>query len=247
MFQKARPIRTFEIVSEQIQQAIFSGKLKPGEKLPAERELVKEFDISRRTLREALRVLELKGLIEIKTGLKGGAVVRDLNTEQMSDSLATLIRYEKASLFHLTEFRMDLEGTVAGRAAEKATEQDVQGLKDLLAEAEDLLTARPHFNWKTFMDVDRRTHQSVATIAGNPIHEFVLHSIHENIHRYYENFLPSDKGVSQQNYEDLISLVKAIERKRAEQAEKAARKHIENGWKFMQQRRIEIDPRGAVE
>jgi DNA-binding FadR family transcriptional regulator len=233
MFQKVRPIRTFEVVSEQIQDAIFSGKLSPGEKLPAERELIKEFDISRRTLREALRVLELKGLIEIKTGTKGGAVVRVPNTEQMSDSLATLIRYEKASLLDLTEFRMDLEGAVAGRAAEKVTKADVQRLNRLLAEAENLLSS-DHFNWKAFMDVDRRTHQAVATIARNPIHEFVLHSIHENIHPYYENYLPNNRLVSQQNYDDLVQLVTAIAGKKRDEAERIAREHIQHGWDYME-------------
>jgi len=120
MFEKVKPIRVYEVVAEQIQDAILSGKFKPGERLLSERNLIKEFDISRRTLREALRVLEHKGLIEIKTGMKGGAVVRQLNTEQMSESLAMLIRSGKASLPNLTEFRWDLEGVVASRAAAKA-------------------------------------------------------------------------------------------------------------------------------
>ena len=64
LFQKVKQKRVYHEVADQIEEAIVSGLLKPGEKLPAERELVGQFDISRRTLREALRILEQKGLID---------------------------------------------------------------------------------------------------------------------------------------------------------------------------------------
>ena len=68
LFQKVKQKRVYHEVADQIEEAIVSGLLKPGEKLPAERALVGQFDISRRTLREALRILEQKGLIEVKIG-----------------------------------------------------------------------------------------------------------------------------------------------------------------------------------
>ncbi len=232
MFEKAKPIRTYQVVAEQIQEAILSGKIKPGERFPAERNLIKEFDISRRTLREAFRVLENKGLIEIRTGKNGGAVVRDMNTEQMAESLAILIRSGKASLPNLTEFRWDLEGLVASRAAEKATEKDIAVLKGLLEEGEALLSEKI-FDWKAFLDVDRRMHIGVASIARNPIHEFILTSIHENIFRYYENYLPKTKKVSRLNYKDMFDLVQAIEQGDEALAAQKAREHVGHGWSFM--------------
>lgn len=235
MFEKVKPIRTYEVVAEQIQDAILSGKVKPGERLLSERNLIKEFDISRRTLREAFRVLEHKGLIEIKTGMKGGAVVRHLNTEQMSESLAMLIRSGKASLPNLTEFRWDLEGVVASRAAAKATQKDIALLKGLLEEGEALFSEE-RFDWKEFLDVDRRMHIAVSAVARNPIHEFILTSIHENIFRYYENYLPKAKKVSRQNYEDMLQLVRAIEKGDEALAAETAREHVGHGWSFMKKR-----------
>ncbi len=232
MFEKVKPIRVYEVVAEQIQDAILSGKFKPGERLLSERNLTKEFDISRRTLREALRVLEHKGLIEIKTGMKGGAVVRQLNTEQMSESLAMLIRSGKASLPNLTEFRWDLEGVVASRAASKATQKDIALLKGLLEEGEALLSEEG-FDWKGFLDLDRKMHIAVSAVARNPIHEFILTSIHANIFRYYENYLPKDKKVSRQNYEDMFKLVQAIEKGDEVLAAETAREHVGNGWSLM--------------
>jgi GntR family transcriptional regulator, transcriptional repressor for pyruvate dehydrogenase complex len=232
MFEKAKPIRTYQAVAEQIQEAILSGKIKPGERLSAERNLSKEFDISRRTLREAFRVLENKGLIEIRTGMKGGAVVRDLNTEQMAESLAMLIRSGKASLPNLTAFRWDLETAVASRAAAEATEKDIAMLEGLLGEGEALLSKK-NFDWKAFLDVDRRMHIAVATVARNPIHEFILTSIHENILRYYENYLPKDKKVSKLNYKDMFDLVQAIKQGDESLASEKAREHVRHGWSFM--------------
>jgi len=94
MFQEAKQNRIFQDVIVQIQEAILQGKLKAGDKLPPERELKEMFKTSRGTLREALRVLEQKGLIRIKTGVNGGAIVKPLTTHQVSESLALLIRYQ---------------------------------------------------------------------------------------------------------------------------------------------------------
>ena len=75
MFKKAKQTRVFQDVVEQVQDAILNGKLKPGSKLPPERALKDMFNTSRGTLREALRVLEQKGLIDIKLGVAGGAKI----------------------------------------------------------------------------------------------------------------------------------------------------------------------------
>ena len=75
MFEAAKQTKVFQNVVEQIQEAILDGRLTTGQTLPAERELKEMFSISRGTLREALRVLEQKGLIEIRLGVNGGAVV----------------------------------------------------------------------------------------------------------------------------------------------------------------------------
>ena len=76
MFRVASQNRVFQDVVAQVQEAILKGKLKTGDMLPSERELKAMFDTSRATLREALRVLEERGLIEIRTGVHGGVLVK---------------------------------------------------------------------------------------------------------------------------------------------------------------------------
>jgi DNA-binding FadR family transcriptional regulator len=138
MFKAAKQNRIFQDVVEQIQETILSGKLKPGEMLPSERELKAMLQVSRGTLREALRVLEQKGLIEIKLGVGGGAVVQDVSYDQMNESLALLIRYQKVSLRHLSEFRLGVEGRVSALAAARATPADIIRLKSMLEQARQL-------------------------------------------------------------------------------------------------------------
>ena len=92
LFRAAKQNRIFQDVVEQIQEAIIEGHLQVGDRLPAERELKEMLQTSRSTLREALRVLEQKGLIEIKLGMGGGAVVKAVTPDLMVDSLDLLIR-----------------------------------------------------------------------------------------------------------------------------------------------------------
>jgi GntR family transcriptional regulator, transcriptional repressor for pyruvate dehydrogenase complex len=234
MFEKVQPNRTYHLVAGQIEEAIVSESLKPGDKLPPERELMKQLGVSRRTVREAFRILEQKGLIEVKTGAKGGAFIRGITTEQMGESLALLLRLKKVSLSEVGEFRYDLESIIAGRAAERATREDVKFLTGLLAEAKALLSEE-NFDWKAFMDVDRRMHMSLANIARNPIHESVLRTIHDNIHKYYESYLPRGKEVVNQNFRDMVNLVKAVKNGDAKKAFSVGKKHVERGMKYMQE------------
>lgn len=174
--------------------------------MPPERDLVKEFGVSRRTLREALRILEQKGLIEIRTGSKGGAFMKRLTTDQVSESLALLIRLKRVSLRELAEFRLDIEGIVARMAAQRATISDIVHLKALLQEAEALLKEE-EFDWKAFIDVDRRMHTALAHVARSSVHEAVLKIVHDNIFSYYESYLPRGREIVQENYKDMVEIV----------------------------------------
>jgi GntR family transcriptional repressor for pyruvate dehydrogenase complex len=101
MFKEAKQNRVFEDVIFQVQEAVLSGRLKAGERLPSERQLREVFGVSRGTLREALRALEQKGLVCIKTGVGGGAFICEMDTQQITESLDLLLRYQKISLKEL--------------------------------------------------------------------------------------------------------------------------------------------------
>ena len=235
MFQSAKPTKIFQDVVAQIEEAILTGRLQTGETLPSERELKDTFQISRGTLREALRVLEQKGLIEIRLGVGGGSVVKSVEADCVSESLGLLIRSQKVSLNHLAEFREELEGIIAAQAAERRTPEDVERLNALLAAARDCVGAGPARR-DEFLEADKRIHLAVAAATGNPLHVSVLASIHDNIHRYYDRFLSMDGAELEQNFRDLCDLVAAVTRGSVADARRMAQAHVERFNLFMQQR-----------
>jgi DNA-binding FadR family transcriptional regulator len=235
MFQTAKQTKVFQDVVEQIQEAIFDGRLETGQTLPAERELKTMFNISRGTLREALRVLEQKGLIEIKLGVGGGSIVKAVDTEQISESLGLLIRSQKVSLNHLAQFREDVEGIIAAHAAQWHGQEDIKKLKQLLAKALQCVE-RGRSRRNAFIDIDKQIHMAIAEITGNPIYISVLHSIHENIHRYYDRFLSMAQPELEENYRDLCEIVAAIENSRADRARELAQQHVKRFNRYMKKR-----------
>ena len=240
MFQTARQTKVFQDVVAQIQEAILDGRLKTGDTLPSERQLKEMFNISRGTLREALRVLEQKGLIEIKLGVGGGSVVKDVNADQVSESLALLIRSQKVSLNHLAEFREDVEGIVAAHAAKRCTEADISQLKGLLNEARKCI-AQGTSQRDAFIEIDKQIHMALAVVAQNPIYISVLHSVHDNIHRYYEQYLSMEERELKENYQDLCDLVKLVEKRQADKARELARDHVSRFNQYMTRRENETN------
>jgi len=235
MFQAAKQTKVFQNVVTQIEEAILDGRLKTGDTLPSERQLKEMFSISRGTLREALRVLEQKGLIEIKLGVGGGSVVRDVNADQISESLGLLIRSQNVSLNHLAEFREDVEGIVAARAAARRRKKDIAGLKALLAKAFKCIDGGT-LQRDAFIEIDKQIHMKLAQVAQNPIYLSVLHSIHNNIHRYYDRFLSMEERELQENYQDLCDLVQAVENGQSDQARRLARSHVHRFNQYMKTR-----------
>ena len=241
MFQAAKQTKVFQDVVEQIQEAIFDGRLETGQILPAERELKAMLNVSRGTLREALRVLEQKGLIEIKLGVGGGSVVKAVDTEQISESLGLLIRSQKVSLNHLAQFREDVEGIIAAHAAQWHGKEDLKNLKQLLSKALECVEAgRSKRN--AFIDIDKQIHMTMAEITGNPIYISVLHSIHDNIHRYYDRFLSMEEPELQENYQDLCNIIDAVENSQVERARELAQHHVKRFNQYMKKRERDSGP-----
>lgn len=217
MFKKAKQNRVFQDVVEQIQDAVITGKLEPGTKLPAERELKEMFNTSRGTLREALRVLEQKGLIEIKLGVAGGTIVKRIDADPIVESLALLIRSREVSPEHLAEFRISMEGSLVELAAARATKQDIVELESLYEKAKSYYKKE---EWENFLKTDEEMHTYIGTMTQNPVFQFVQKTIHDNIHKYYDKYLSMNRETTLENltdFEKIINAMKANEGKRASQ------------------------------
>ncbi len=133
-----------EIVS-QIEHAIFDGQVKPGDRLESERELAEQFHVSRITVRDALRVLEARGLIRVKVGASGGAFVAETNVDQVAESITTMVRLRRMTLSELAEARTIVETAAAERAATRADDAAVARLVEMVERGKQVIRdERPH-------------------------------------------------------------------------------------------------------
>lgn len=225
MFRKTRHNRVFQDLVDQIQAAIMDGRLKPGDRLPPQRELGALFQTSRASIREAMRVLEQKGLIEIKLGVSGGAVVKAAGSEPISEVLTLLLQRQLVSPDHLAEFRVSIEGDVAALAATRATKVDIARLEEILQRAEACLGEADGAPYD-FIRMDIRMHIALAEISGNPVFVAVMRMVHETILGFYDRFTYRRREVLEENYRDLCSLVAAVKGGQREKARKLALSHV---------------------
>jgi len=239
-FKKMVPKKSYKHVVEEIQTAICNGELKAGERLPPEMKLKEIFDTSRGTVREALRVLEQKGLVSIKTGVKGGAMVNEANTQAMSDSMALLIRHQKISLRHLAQFRRLVEGYVAEQAALLACEGDIKKLERIISEIRILIRTKP-LEWKQFHRLDGKFHRALAAVVGNPLMEANLQTIHGNIEIYFQHYLPFSQTLLEEDFNDLRKIFNAVSNRDGKEAGRIARHHVSRFTALMEEN-IKLHP-----
>jgi DNA-binding FadR family transcriptional regulator len=131
--------RAFEEVAFDIKESILSGAWKAGERLPSETELSNQFEVSRHTIREALRTLEHAGFVTIKTGVAGGPIVKDSISERINSLLLDAFRMEKISVQDFTAARLVIERAILDDAIDHADQQDIENLKACVARAKDLI------------------------------------------------------------------------------------------------------------
>ena len=139
-----RPIkkrRLSDEVTAQIRTGVASGKFRPGDKLPAERQMADSLSVSRGAVREALRNLELAGVIHMQYGVQGGAFATNGNPGVMVDNLKDLFQLGSVTLSQLSEARVWIETLVTQIACERATDEDLAEMKANVDEAERLFPA----------------------------------------------------------------------------------------------------------
>jgi DNA-binding FadR family transcriptional regulator len=135
LFSPIREKRTFERVSAKIKSLILDGVLKLGDHLPSEIELARQFEVSRQTIREALRILELTGFITVQKGGSGGPLIQDTLINSISNLYLDAFQMEKITIEELTVVRCDIEKAMLNHVIDKAVESDFAALEANLTEA----------------------------------------------------------------------------------------------------------------
>jgi GntR family transcriptional repressor for pyruvate dehydrogenase complex len=171
-FKPVKQDRIAVAIVNQLKAAILSGRFKPGERMPAERGLTEQFQVSRVVVREAIRELEIKGFVKILQGTTGGAYVTDLSFDHLNNAFLDLFLYNKLSVAELIQSRMVIECEIVRLAAANLEAEFDRRLQQALdAELSDGLS---HAD---FVSNRLRVHHILAEMSGNRLLQAIASSL----------------------------------------------------------------------
>lgn len=225
MLKKLKPMRIFEQVVQQIRDLIKNGELQPGDKLPTEQELEQQLSVSRSSVREALRVLEFEGLVEVRRG--SGTYVSNTQEPKTKGELAHWLIEQEEMLLDVLEVRGNLEGLNASLSALRANEDELGRLATIIAEMEELKkgSLKDCSILDEMVRLDSHFHLTISEISGNSISKEIISQI-------IPAFQEGNKAVIYVSEEidktirDHKRILAAIKAKDPKKAEKNMRDHI---------------------
>jgi GntR family transcriptional repressor for pyruvate dehydrogenase complex len=177
-FKPIKAKKIYEEIVEQIKQLMAGGDLKPGDRLLPERELAERLQVSRASVREAIRALEMMGFVDIRPG--EGTFVRDTNTNDIIQPLAMFLAVEKTSLLEMFEIRRIFEAAAAGKAAERASEDEVMQIGAALENMQQSFNVQDS---KKGAEYDTLFHYAIAEATHNGLLIRLFRTISEDFSR----------------------------------------------------------------
>jgi GntR family transcriptional repressor for pyruvate dehydrogenase complex len=220
VYKLVRTSRLYEQILQQIEDAILKGTLKPGDQLPAERELAQQFGVSRTAVREAVKALREKGLVEAYSGR--GTFVTDGTSQAVRQSLDLMMKIgQPGGTTHLAEVRAILEPEIAALAAVRAQEQDIATMREAVA-----MMDRSGLDGDAFIEADLDFHLSLAEAAANPLILSLIDSIVGLLREQRMRVFKVAGGPERGQFHHK-RILEAVERRDSEKAREAMRAHLQ--------------------
>jgi GntR family transcriptional regulator, transcriptional repressor for pyruvate dehydrogenase complex len=220
-----RRVRLNEGVVTRIKALIYSKELKVGEKLPSERDLASHLEVSRVTVREALRSLEQSGLIEIRPGITGGAFVVYNLQKPLFDCVYDLFRGGSLTLSHFTEARRTIECFAIRQAVDKVTERSIDRLKQINESMVEGLDR------ERFVAQNMAFHTTIAELSGNPLISLMVQALFDLLKRLRPDFVQRDKFIKG-TFKRHEAIIEALRRKDAALCEELMAADVEHTRKL---------------
>lgn len=218
-FEAIRKNKVYEEVAKQIERLVLT-KLQPGDKLPSERELAEMLGVSRSSIRDAIRSLELVGLVEPRQG--AGTVVREISTDVLVTPLSSILAHKRQLVGELLEFRKMLEPALAARAAAHATAEKLVEMDKILQRQAEKLSLG-----ELAIEEDSEFHYSIAMASGNSVVLRVLDILMDLLRETRARSLQR-KGRPEKSIAGHRKILSAIKRRDAGAAETAMRQHLKD-------------------
>jgi len=218
-FETVRRDKVYEGVVKQIERLILK-KLQPGDKLPSERELAELLRVSRSSIRDAIRSLELMGMVEPRQG--AGTIVREISSESLVNPLANALKRKEELIGELLDFRMMLEPQLAARAATRVSGDEISEMEEILERQEKKLRGG-----ESTVGEDSEFHYAIALASGNSVVLKVLDTLMDLLRDSRERSLQVE-GRQQKSLAGHRRILTALKRRDSDAAKAAMRRHIED-------------------
>lgn len=209
-----------ERISDRILDLIRSGELKPGEKLPPERNLAEIMQVSRASLRESIRSLATMNVLEMRQG--SGTYVTSLEPELLVEKLELVFSVNDSTFLDLVQARMTIEPQLARLAAERATDAQLGALTEIMQQTETCVKETPH----EFPTFDIGFHVAVAEAAGNVT---LLHFLRATVRLTFESSRRTATDIESihKAHNQHLKIYQAIIDRNADLAGQLMREHLE--------------------
>ncbi len=217
-FRAVRKTRVSQDIIEQVRDLFTSGRLKPGDRLPSERELSEALSVSRSSVREAVRAMESLGLIEARAG--EGTFVASLSGNRGSDPLVASLHQDWSTQHKLFEVRRVIEPDLAALAARRATVDQIERLRAILNDQEADIA-----RGGTGMKQDTLFHYLLAEATGNEVLVRIMDSLMDLLLKTREESLQHDKRPAR-SLKQHRAMLRAIEARNPRAAERLMYQHI---------------------
>jgi GntR family transcriptional repressor for pyruvate dehydrogenase complex len=220
LYRAVKTSRLYEQIVQQVEESILKGQLKPGDQLPAERDLAQRFGVSRTAVREAVKALREKGLVEAYTGR--GTFVTNGKSQAMRQSLDLIIKIsQQEGSLHLAELRRILEPEIAALAAPRIEDQLLTTMREAVAAMDRNVDDR-----EAYIEADLDFHLALAEAADNPLILALIDSIVGLLREQRSRIFEVDGGPGRGQFHHK-RILKAIEQRDPEGAREAMRSHLE--------------------
>ena len=221
--------RATDIIENRISKMIFKGTIKPGDKLPTEKELSEQFDVSIVTVREAMRGLEVAGLIEKKRGKGGGIYVREINSDALRISLHNFLRRRECTAHHLAQVRLTIEPTIIKIAIPQITADELQALEDNLSYCENEIEKAKAGNLKEYHGIGEKSlefHKLIAHATHNPVFSLTMDYLLDFIYNIQKDFFEHDIELFSKVLKEHRDILKSVKEGDVKEAERKMLSHL---------------------
>jgi GntR family transcriptional regulator, transcriptional repressor for pyruvate dehydrogenase complex len=223
VIKQSRAVKASERLAGQLARSIIESDLPDGARLPQEREMLEQLRVARSTLREALRIMEVWGILAIRTGANGGPEVRRPDRQTFRDQLELMLYLRRISLAEVLDARVALEPQIARLAANKIGAEEL----DILRRTVEVMSERPD-DARTYAEANHRFHSTIAGASGSS----VLHMVQMTLQHIDDGALP---GVDFEatRIASIVAeharIVEALDRHDPDDSARAMYEHVEAG------------------